>query len=384
MMFVSVMSTAAFAAPAAEFGPFDGPTGRNLPAASMLSTKAASDAVSHAKSNIEYMYGTLAANNAVFGTVKGMDDVVNGLVTDIFAGTSGDFAGIIPMDTLKSNVKLYMKDVIGGSIGSYLNEHMSDFTTLDVTRRANATNQTLTLVGPSATAGQWVYTGPNGRVYVADVSSGTNVWYTAGSTAGALAGTATLSLMPNANATTTNGGATYSLAVPASGLSYTGKSFIGGAGNRNYLYTGANGQIYAYNAVTENWRKTDLTMDDILTGNFTAADWQSANVTITYDYDYDPIKYAQSFADAVSDAFNSKQGAANIQAIIYQLYSAKVMKDVNDKLDDLRDDIKAWENGSDVLAAYHFNEGLFFPYAFMNQFDTPETFPELPAVLFAP
>ena len=383
MMFVSVLSTNAFAAKATEVDALNYPTATNLPAAGMLTTKSANDAISHAKKNIEYMYGTLAADNAVFGTVKNMDDVINGMITNIFEGTTGSIAGL-PVDTLKDNVKAYVKDVIGGSIIGYLDDNFSDFATVSWDRKADATKQTLNFSGKQIkghTADTWLFQGPAGKVYLQKLEDdGSVTWHTTNADLDtAAAGRASWTEL--ATAPVNVAGTTYELSVPKSSLSYTGKSFVGGAGNLNYLYTGANGQVYAYNTKTENWRKTDATIAEVLAGTAT---WSSADVTLTEDVDYDPIKYANTFAAAVSDAFNSKQGAANVQAIMYQLYSAKVLDEVNEKLDDLADEIRTWENSSTLLDNYHFNEGLFVPYAFLSEFDTPETLFELPTYVWAP
>jgi len=376
MMFVAIIPTAAFAAPPATtyVGPLHDASVTNKPIHSEMTYKAASDAISHAKANIDYMYGTLAANNAVFGTVKGMDDVVNGLVTDMFDGTSGYIKGV-PVGTIKDNVKLYMKDIIGGSVIEYLNENWTDFATASTSRKAAADTQTLTFTGTtvkdsSGTPVAWIFKGPAGKLYLQD--TGDN-WYTTNSSYDKIS---KLSTVPGGS------GTTRTLAVDKSGLTYTGNTFIDPTTKHlNYVYTGANGQIYALDSKDDTWQKTDDVMKTVLDGKAT---WADGDVTVTTTYKYDPIKYAQTFADAVNDAFTSKEGAANLEAIMYQLYWAKVWKGVNDELDDLRDDIKDWENGSSVLDDYHFNEYLFTPYAFMNEDWYPENFTDLPAAIFAP
>jgi hypothetical protein len=374
MMFVAVIPTAAFAANQTENPPTQTATWVRPEIHDMMTYKAASDAISHAKANIDYLYGTLTANTAVFGTVKTMDDVVNGLVTDMFAGTTGYFNGV-PVGTIKDNVKMYMKDVIGGSIIDYMYDNWTDFATESVTRKANTIDQALNAAG-TATIGNKtfdVYRGPAGALYLKDG----NKWYHTNSTASRVGDQLTTA--------PAGSGSSYTLTAGPSSLTFTGNTIYDTNGKVNYVYTGANGQIYLLgpdaNGEYKNWGVTTSTMKDVLDGNATFVD---AYVTVNTKYKYDPIKYAQTFADAVNDAFTSKEGAANLEAVMYQLYSAKVWKDVNDQLKDLADDISIWENGSSVLDDYHFHEDLFTPFAFMNQNWLPEGTTDLPSYVFAP
>jgi len=314
MMFVAIIPTAAFAdntvGPAR---PANAPVVTNLPLTTLNNSSliAAQKAISHAKSNIEYLYGTLTANESVFETIKGVDGIVKSLVTDLFAGVDGEVFGI-PASKLSDNTKIVMKDLVGSAMVNYLDDHFTDFAKVST-------------------------------AYTVDTAAGAK-------------------------------------------LSFSGKTNPNGA----YLYTDAAGNVYAASPngrdargnTIYNWQKTTAKLEDAVK---TVGTWADAKVVATDTIEYNPIKYAQTFADAATDAFTSKKSAAEIENLMYQMYSAKLLDDVNDKLDDLRDDIRIWEDGNKVLQDYHFSEGLFFPYAFMDQFDTPNTIGEhVNPIIFAP
>ena len=128
MMFVSVLSTAAFA---------DKPTTPPTPtwtAGGWNTTTINNKAIKNAKENIEFMYGTLAADNAVFGTIKSVDEVVSNLVKGMFEDVDSINANVIGLgnyevghDKLVDNSKSFIRDVVGTEIIKYMNKHMGDF-----------------------------------------------------------------------------------------------------------------------------------------------------------------------------------------------------------------------------------------------------------------
>jgi len=312
MMFVSVLSTNAFADKARV------PAHPDFDAGTIVDTpRAASnnDAIKKAKENIEYMYGALAADNAVFGTIKSMDSVIGSLAKELFKDVD-EFMGI-PGGKLESNTKTVLRDYIGSAIVNYLDDHRGTFETASQSWRvtlADGSNGSLTYTGKTTETGDPIYIDKDGTIY---------------------------------------------------GLH--------------------NGTWYAADAGTTVWQaQHDETLN---------IGWTAANVTLRQEYKYDPIKYANTFAAAVSNAFSSKDGASMIEAMAYQLYSAKVLDEMGDKFDDLYDEIVDWEDGSAILSQYHFHDtlpngafdldGVFTPYAMMDVTDYPNTM-KLPAGIFVP
>ena len=309
MMFVSVMSTAAFADKPA-YGPH--PDLDTLPLAPKQSAAANEKAIKNAKENIEFMYGVLAADNAVFGTVKTMDSIVGDLAKAMFADVDTAFG--LTGDKLESNTKMVMRDYLGSEVVRYMNKHVGDF-------------------------------------------SSRSTSYTVGGAA----------------------------------ISYTGRT----TGNGSPIYVDAAGNIYGYNPTLKNWWQapagTTLTQA-VLDNNGDRVGWTvMAAPAATTTWKYDPAKYATTFAAAVENAFNGKEGAAAIQALMYNLYAAKVWDDVNDELDDLFDEIVAWEDGTQILNQYHFHDtgingfdnGIWDPYALLDNDFYPNTI-SIPAGILAP
>ena len=317
MMFVSVLSTNAFADKPRDPAHPDMDTGTivNTPRAASNN-----DAIKKAKENIEYMYGALAADNAVFGTIQSMDSVIGSLAKELFKDVD-EFRGI-PGGKLESNTKTVLRDYIGRSIVNYLDDHRGNFETASQSWRVtltDGTNGSLTYTGKSTETGDPIYIDKDGTIY---------------------------------------------------GLH--------------------NGTWYAADGVYTVW---EAQHDETL-----GIQWKEANVTLRTEYKYDPIKYANTFAAAVNDAFNSKDGASLLQRMTYQLYSAKVLDDMEDEFDDLYDKIVDWEDGNAILSQYHFHDTLgngwfdnhypfgadvFTPYAMMDLYDYPNTM-ALPTEILVP
>ena len=301
MMFVSVMSTSAFADKAPFSAHYDHDTGFLT---IMPNAAANNKAIKNAKENIEFMYGALAADNAVFGTIKSVDSVVSSIAKDLFKDVEGMWANgnYLTGGKLESNTKTVLRDYIGSAIIDYLEDHSSKFETASTSYKANGL-----------------------------------------------------------------------------GLTYTGKQTLNGG----YIYVDKAGNIWGYNG---GWWSapagTTIAQAELDDGG-DRVKWTydaDGEVVESTTYKWNPVAYANTFADAVNNAFNSKDGASMIQALAYQLYSLKVLDETNDKLDDLRDAIVDWEDGSAILSQYHFHDSswnggvdshlfyddLFVPYALID------------------
>ena len=308
MMFVSVLSTAAFAD--AE-QPFPATTAT----AKWMDLSVANKAISNSKKNIEYIYGTLAADNAVFGTVKAMDSVVTDLVKGLFADLEDGYSVKVPggknvysQSLLEKNAKRVLRNALGGEVASYMYDHLGNYASVS-THIELAGGNKLTSTGVGNVNGFVFYVTDTGDIYA--VKSG--VPYIVDTTG-----------------------------VPAG-------------------YT---------TAQTLAW------LQDAGAGRFTEIN--PVNYTVVQDYQYDPIKYANAFATAVTKALSSEKGAANISAYAYALMQAKIQKDVNDKMDDLATAIADWEDGTRILGQYGFADFDVFgnisvdPYAFIDPNNLPK------------
>jgi len=316
MMFVSVLSTSAFAD---KSNIISHPDIDTLPLAPEQSATANKNAISHAKANIEYMYGALAADNAVFSTVKAMDSFISDVTEELFKDVDTVTVGALPTiagKTLQDNTKIVMRDYFGSEIVRYMSDHRDSYA-----KRSR------------------------------------------------------------------------SLSVGGNKLSYTG--FTDAAGS--YIYTDAAGNVYGYEPTGDNWFQAPAgtSVQQARVNNPATVGWvQIANPVLTQTWEYDPIKYANTFATAASKAFTDKEGAAALEALMYQLYSLKVLDSVNDDLNDLFDDVAEWEDGTAILSQYHFHDltdgvldfdlhGIRQPYAFLSEFNYPNAL-ELPDAIFAP
>jgi hypothetical protein len=315
MMFVSVLSTAAFAD--AE-QPFPATTAT----AKWMDLSVANKAISNSKKNIEYIYGTLAADNAVFGTVKAMDSVVTDLVKGLFAdledGYSVKVAGgknVYSQSLLEKNAKRILRNALGGEVASYMYDHLGNYASVSTHIELGGGNK-LTSTGVGNINGFTFYLSDTGDIYA--VKSG--VPYI----------------------------------VDMTGIAGTQAEML-----EQLQYAGA--------------------------GRFTEIN--PVNYTVVQDYQYDPIKYANAFATAVTKALSSEKGAANISAYAYALMQTKVAKDVNDKMDDLATAIADWEDGTRILGQYGFADfdALGYisvdPYAFIDPTNLPKASFAMPGLL---
>ena len=299
MMFVSVLSNVAFAEQNQPFPTSDA-------TAKWASLAAANKAVSNSKKNIEYMYGALAADNAVFGTVQAMDGVVvdlaKGLFADLTDGYSVDVRGgtwYYSQDLLEKNTKAYLRNILGGDSASYMNDHIGSYAEIKTHLEMGADNK-LRATNYYYPFNSRIFIADDGKIYAQDVKGD---WYW-----------------------------------------HDGK---------------------------ESAAELDKAKDD---GKWKRVD----DPTVVKDVHYDPVKYANNFATAVTKAMSSEKGAANLSAVMYRLMQAKVASDVSDKLDDLADAIDVWEDGTRILDQYGFadfnNRGEISldPYALINPRNLPK------------
>jgi hypothetical protein len=306
MMFVSVLSTAAFAdqhQPAPTYGS-DAKWG---------SLYVANKAISDTKKNIDYLYNGLAADNAVFGTIKAMDsvvvDMVKSLLSDVDEFTYDDVRdGVkgtvhVTHDALEKNAKAILRNVIGGEVSNYMNSHLGNYTEIKSHLEVDGIE-----------AGRFFDTGLTTK-----------------------------------------------------------------AGNPLFTFDDEDGEtIYVYSIKNDKWSKYtgDKSVEE-LTRDVDKDNWEEADTATVYDYHYDPIKYANNFATAVTKALSSEKGVANLQAYAYALMQLKVADAINDKMDDLTDAIEVWEDGTAILAAYGFADledgaGIWDPYAFIDPMNLPK------------
>jgi hypothetical protein len=321
MMFVAIIPTAAFADDPATSTDvvYVAPNFPKAGDSAWPSITASKKAISDAKANIEYVYGALAADTAVFGTIKGMDEVITSLAKGVFADVDGysyvtkNAAGdkiivTVGNSTLVDNTKAALRDIIGSSITTYMNKHIGDF----------------------ATVGHNLYTDE-------------------------------------------------AMTKKISGTGYVNKS--GSA-----IYT--DGESFYIVDANGNYKKYDGAETDIAKIAAAGDAWWGTVVEKVYDgefFKYDPIKYANTFAKAVNDAWASEKGAKGLEALMYNLYLAKAADEINDKMDDLADEIAVWEGTDNLLAAYGFNDGalLWTPYAFLDDNTLPKPV-HVPATVIAP
>ena len=84
------------------------------------------DIVNALRTNVESMYGSIAANNGVFQTVKAIDDMMDGLVKEMvkdYNPTSTAGVRSLSGSDLKDAVMAGLRSTIGGEISDYLTKH---------------------------------------------------------------------------------------------------------------------------------------------------------------------------------------------------------------------------------------------------------------------
>jgi hypothetical protein len=310
MMFVAVIPTAAFA-DAVQPAPVPAD-----PTDAWPSVYASNKAISNAKKNIEYLYNGLAADNAVFSGIKAMDsfvvDLAKGLFTDV-----DDYT--------------YTTRVWDVATQKFIEKK---YTVSNDTLVKNTKAELRSIIGDSISD----YMNDHIASY-AEIS--THFEYD-------------------------NGTLLKSNYVDAAGRPIYVHSETG-----NIYSVDTNGKLW-YNATAN----AETTIEDRLAvaAASGAGRWAGGNVapTTVLDYQYDPIKYANTFATAMSKALTSNKGAKGLEAYVYGLMQAKVAKEVDDKFDDFWDAVEEWEDGTAILDYYGWNENSLDPYAFINPFNLPK------------
>jgi hypothetical protein len=313
------------------------PTSKAWPATSSSAT-----AISNAKANLEYIYGTIAADEAIFGGIKTIDSFIGDLTKGLFEGIDdyesairNDLTGavvgyrVLSHDTLVDNAKAYLRGIIGNSINKNLNDNLSSFVTVSKAKyngenmfqyKDNATGNTI----------QLRYIGTENGAYV----NGQQV---------------------NLPATAAN----------------------------SKIYVGTDNCIYGYNKDT-GWWYADLYTNPQAWTQMSTYGYSDNDMKYVANYTYDPVKYADAFATAATKALSSEKAYQGLQATIYNLYVLKALDEADDKMDDFYTAVSNWDKDNDILKAYGFNGlgNLFDPYAFTNEFDLPKSI-NLSSSLFA-
>ena len=113
MMFVSILSTTAFAA-------YDHEDQRVWRGKGQIS-----DIIDALKTNTNLMYGSIAADTAVYQSVKAIDDMMKDLVDKMIEGYAPTTAGTTqPGNVISDAVIAGLRSTIGGEISDYLTQLM--------------------------------------------------------------------------------------------------------------------------------------------------------------------------------------------------------------------------------------------------------------------
>jgi hypothetical protein len=119
MMFVSVMSTSAFAA-------YDTTDQRVWAGASQQKK-----IVEALRTNVENMYGSYAVDNAVYNSVKTIDDIIKDLVDEALKDYGSNAFSPTSGTTINDAIVAGLRSTIGGQITDYLQKHQNDFYRFD-------------------------------------------------------------------------------------------------------------------------------------------------------------------------------------------------------------------------------------------------------------
>ena len=120
MMFVSILSTTAFAA-------YDHEDQRVWRGKGQIS-----DIIDALKTNTNLMYGSIAADTAVYQSVKAIDDMMKDLVDKMIEGYAPTTAGTTqPGNVISDAVIAGLRSTIGGEISDYLTKHSNQYYVYD-------------------------------------------------------------------------------------------------------------------------------------------------------------------------------------------------------------------------------------------------------------
>ena len=73
------------------------------------------------------------------------------------------------------------------------------------------------------------------------------------------------------------------------------------------------------------------------------------------DNNFKPDKYLNTFVKAVNEALTSDKAQKNIQALVYGLAAINLQKSVNDRADDLYDEIVDWDHWKEFYWTTHYD-----------------------------
>jgi hypothetical protein len=120
MMFVAVVPTAAFAA--------DAPQQQSKWAGASTQN----NIHDMLQSNIQNMYGAMAADTAVYNTVKGIDDIVKDLASGFLKDYAPNPNGTgIQEKTIEDAIVSSLRATVGGEISKYLDDHRNEYMSVD-------------------------------------------------------------------------------------------------------------------------------------------------------------------------------------------------------------------------------------------------------------
>jgi len=122
MMFVSVMSTAAFA-----------DVGNPAIQRKWEGSTQSKDIVEALRNNVQNIYGNLAADQVIFDSMKSTNTMINDLVDEMLKEyrSNATYGTGVAKDTIRDAIRAGIKSAVGGTISDYLDGHTSDYITYD-------------------------------------------------------------------------------------------------------------------------------------------------------------------------------------------------------------------------------------------------------------
>jgi hypothetical protein len=122
MMFVSVMSTAAFA-----------DVGNPDVQRKWEGSTQSKDIVEALRNNVQNIYGSLAADQVIYDSMKSTNTMINDLVDEMlkeYRANSAYGTGT-SKTTIRDAIRAGIKSAVGGTVSDYLNGHTSDYISYD-------------------------------------------------------------------------------------------------------------------------------------------------------------------------------------------------------------------------------------------------------------
>jgi hypothetical protein len=122
MMFVSVMSTAAFA-----------DVGNAASQRKWAGSTQTKDIVEALRNNVQNIYGSLAADQVIYDSMKSTNTMINDLVDEMlkeYRANSAYGTGVAKTD-IRDAIRAGIKSAVGGTVSDYLRGHTSDYISYD-------------------------------------------------------------------------------------------------------------------------------------------------------------------------------------------------------------------------------------------------------------